>query len=315
MHSSSFQGRDNPSRGKRRFKDDDESGFAKRDRHRARLAPEGASDAADGVTEGDRWSTWDQASPTERGPLPHPAWLVTELGATDTELGVLKTGKEADVFLLRRAVPGTDRSCLLAAKRYRSAEHRQFHRDAEYLDGRRVRESRVNRAMATRTTVGRSLIAQNWAASEFAALSRLYEAGVPVPYPVQITDTEILLEFIGDGDGIAAPRLAELRPAGPDLVALWHQLVSALRTLSGLGLVHGDLSAYNLLVNAGRLYLIDLPQVIDVISHPRGAEFLERDAANVTAWFGARGLADHLAELELSPDDLLADLRYEARLD
>ncbi len=325
MYSSSFQGRNNQSRnnqrhGKWRF-EDDESTFSKRDRHRARLAPEDAHDAADGVSDGDRWSTWDQSSPTERGPLPHPAWLVTELGATDTELGVLKTGKEADVFLLKRGVPGTDRSCLLAAKRYRSAEHRQFHRDAEYLDGRRVRESRINRAMATRTAVGRSLIAQNWAASEFAALCRLHEAGIPVPYPVQITGTEILLEFIGragggnDAGGVAAPRLAEVRPDGPELVALWHQLVSALRMLSGLGLVHGDLSAYNLLVHAGRLVMIDLPQVIDVISHPRGAEFLERDVANVTAWFGARGLADHLPERELGPDDLLADLRYEARLD
>lgn len=68
-----------------------------------------------------RWSTWDQSTPTERGPKPHPKWLVTDLAAVDYELGVLKTGKEADVFLLRRGVPGTDRSCLLAAKRYRDA--------------------------------------------------------------------------------------------------------------------------------------------------------------------------------------------------
>ena len=303
-----------PSRGKRRF-DDDESSYAKRDRHRPRLVAEDAHDAVDGVVDGDRWSTWDQSSPTERGPVPHPRWLVTELAATDTELGILKTGKEADVFLLRRGVPGTDRSCLLAAKRYRSAEHRQFHRDAEYLDGRRVRESRVNRAMAGRTAVGRELIAEQWAIAEFAALCQLHLVGVPVPYPVQILGTEILLEFIGDPEGIAAPRLAETRPSAGDLVSLWDQLVTMLRTMAGLGLAHGDLSAYNLLVHDGRIVMIDLPQVIDVIAHPRGAEFLERDAANVTRWFIARGLRDYPGTLPLDPDDLLPDLRYEARLD
>jgi RIO kinase 1 len=309
----SAYGRSAPSRGKRRF--DDESTYAKRDRHLPRLVAEDAYDAADGVVDGDRWSTWDQSSPAERGPVPHPDWLVTELAATDTELGILKTGKEADVFLLRRGVPGTDRSCLLAAKRYRPAEHRQFHRDAEYLDGRRVRESRVNRAMANRTSVGRELIAQQWASAEFAALCQLHVAGVPVPYPVQILDTEILLEFIGDPDGVAAPRLAETRPSGDDLVALWDQVVSMLRVMAGLGLAHGDLSAYNLLVHDGRIVVIDLPQVIDVVAHPRGAEFLERDAANVSRWFIARGLSDSPAPASLKSEDLLADLRYEARLD
>jgi RIO kinase 1 len=300
-------------RTKRRF--DDEATFAKRDRHFARLAPEDAHDSADGVVEGDRWSTWDQSSPTERGPSPYPGWLVTDLAATDTELGVLKTGKEADVFLLRRGVPGTNSTCLLAVKRYRSAEHRQFHRDSEYLDGRRVRESRVNRAMAARSAVGKAMIAEQWAGAEFAALCQLYSAGVPVPYPVQIIGTEILLEFIGDADGTAAPRLAELRPTGTELIELWDQLTGALRTLARLGLVHGDLSAYNLLVHEGRLVMIDLPQVLDVIAHPRGGEFLERDVANVTNWFAARGLPEYARSVSVHPDDLLSDLRYEARLD
>jgi len=303
-----------PSRGRRRF-DDDESTYAKRDRHRPRLVAEDAHDAVDGVVDGDRWSTWDQSSATERGPVPHPDWLVTELAATDAELGILKTGKEADVFLLRRGVPDTDRSCLLAAKRYRSAEHRQFHRDVEYLDGRRVRESRVNRAMVNRTAVGREMIAEQWATAEFAALCQLHVAGVPVPYPVQILGTEILLEFIGDPDGIAAPRLAETRPSGDDLVTLWDQLVTMLRAMARLGLAHGDLSAYNILLHDDRLVLIDLPQVIDVIAHPRGEEFLERDAANVTRWFISRGLRERSRQLAVDPDDLLADLRYEARLD
>ena len=125
------------------------------------------------------------------------------------QLGVLKTGKEADVFLVRRAVPGTSRSCLLAAKRYRDAAHRQFHRSGGYLEGRRVRESRVNRAVASRSEFGKQAIAGQWASAEFNALISLYNARVPVPYPVQILGTEILLEFIGDADGTGAPRLAE----------------------------------------------------------------------------------------------------------
>ena len=122
-------------RGRRRGKfNDDAPAYAKRDRLLPRLEAEDAADATDGLPEGDRWSTWDQSTPTERGPKPHPKWLVTDLAAVDYELGVLKTGKEADVFLVRRGVPGTDRSCLLAAKRYRSSDHRMFHRDSDYLE-------------------------------------------------------------------------------------------------------------------------------------------------------------------------------------
>jgi len=268
---------------------DDEQSYAKRDRHRPRLQAEDKNEATDGLPEGDRWSTWDHSTPTERGPRPHPSWLVTELAAVDSELGILKTGKEADVYLIRRHVPGTDRSCLLAAKRYRSAEHRQFHRDAGYLEGRRVRESRVNRAVASRSDFGRQAIAGQWASAEFNALIQLYNARVPVPYPVQVTGTEILLEFIGDPDGTAAPRLAETRPEPGDLGRLWHQLVEAMTALAAAGLAHGDLSPYNLLVHRGRLVLIDLPQVVDVIAHPDGRSYLDRDAKNVATWFARLG--------------------------
>jgi RIO kinase 1 len=296
-------------RRKRRF-DDEEPVFAKRDRHRRSLPAEDAHDAVDGLPAGDRWSSWDQPAAGDRGPQPYPRWLVTELAAVDTELGVLKTGKEADVFLVRRGVPGTGRSCLLAAKRYRDPEHRMFHRDSAYREGRRVRESRANRAMAAGSAAGREMIALEWASAEFAALCQLRRAGVPVPYPVQVLGTEIMLEFIGEPDGTAAPRLAETRPAPAVLARLWDQLVQALVTLAGLGLAHGDLSAYNLLVQGGRLVMIDLPQVVDVIAHPRGAQFLDRDAANVARWFTARGLTGAAP----APGELAALLRQEARL-
>jgi RIO kinase 1 len=307
VHDSARQRRNN-----RRF-DDDQPGFAKRDRHRRTLPSLDEIDVADGLNDGGRWSTWDQSTKTERGPRPHPDWLVTDLAATDAELGILKTGKEADVFLLRRGVPETDRSCLLAAKRYRSAEHRLFHRDSEYLEGRRVRESRASRAMANRTAVGREMIAAQWAAAEFSALCRFHLAGVPVPYPVQILGTEILLEFIGTADGTAAPRLAECGLRGADLTGLWHQLVESMATLARLGLAHGDLSAYNLLVHGGQLVIIDTPQVVDVIANPRGGEFLDRDAENVGTWFKARDLRLDGCHIP-RPDDLAAYLRAEARL-
>jgi RIO kinase 1 len=282
--------RTNSKRTRNRF--DDEDTFAKRDRHVKRLATEEtAADQTDGLAPGERWSTWDQSTPTERGPRPHPRWLVTDLAAIDTELGIVKTGKEADVFLIRRAVPiSGGQSCLLAAKRYRDPEHRLFHRDAGYLEGRRTRDTRVTRAAANRTTFGRQAIAGMWAAAEFSALCLLHQAKVPVPYPVQITGTEVLLEFIGDDDGTAAPRLAETRPDDAELADLWDQLVTALVALARRGYAHGDLSPYNLLVRSGTLVMIDLPQVVDVIAHPNGRGFLERDAANVAKWFTARGL-------------------------
>ena len=306
-YSSAYRGEFSARRGKRRF-DDDEPTTAKRVRRRQALPSMSEFDATDGLRNGDRWSTWDQSTPTERGPRPYPDWLVTELAAVDTELGIMKTGKEADVFLIRRGIPGTDRSCLLAAKRYRSGEHRMFHRDSGYLEGRRVRASRENRAMGNRTGFGRQLIAGQWAGAEFGALARLYAAGVPVPYPVQILGTELLLEFIGSADGTAAPRLAETRPAAAELAGLWDQLVQALVALARDGLAHGDMSAYNLLVHDGRLVMIDLPQVVDVIANPRGAWFLDRDAENISRWFAGHGLSG----VRPAPGDLTALLRHDA---
>jgi RIO kinase 1 len=301
-------------RSKQRF--DDETRFEKRERQRRALPSLDEFDITDGLPEGDRWSTWDQPDAGERGPEPYPDWLVTELAAVDSELGILKTGKEADVFLVRRGVPETGPSCLLAAKRYRDAGHRMFHRDSGYTEGRRVRQSRTNRAMASRTAFGREALAGQWARAEFAALVQLQVAGVPVPYPVSVVETEVLLEFIGDADrGTAAPRLAELRPSGALLAALWDQLVEAVVTLARHGLAHGDLSAYNLLVDRERLVMIDLPQVVDVIANPQGAGFLERDAANIAAWFTARGLGGVSPAVSPAPGELGALLRYEARLD
>jgi RIO kinase 1 len=291
-------------RGRRKF-DDDEPDFLKRGRPEPALHQD-----PDLPDTGDRWSTWDGA---QQGPGPLPDWVRTEHGAVDTELGMLKTGKEADVFLVRRAVPGSPQVSMLAAKRYRDGDHRLFHRDAGYLEGRRVRRSREMRAMSNRTSFGKELIAGQWAAAEFGALSHLWRLGrdsglIRVPYPVQLLGTELMLEFIGDWEtGEAAPRLAQVRTDRDGLHDLWQQMTGALSVLARSQLAHGDLSPYNVLVHQGRLVLIDLPQIVDVITNPQGADFLARDVRNVAAWFTARGLA-------VDPEALLERLHYEAGL-
>jgi len=239
--------------------------------------------------DGQRWSTWSSVVKGAHGPEPRPSWVITADAAVDTELGVLKTGKEADVFLIERAVPGVDdQTSLLAAKRYRGREHRNFHRDAGYLEGRTVRRSRDQRAIESRTRYGLQVVAGQWAAAEFTALSALWAIGVPVPYPVQVDGTEILMEFIGNGR-VAAPRLAQVRAEQTELADYFGQVADAMRALAANGQAHGDLSAYNLLVDNGRIVMIDLPQVVDIVSNPNGVEFLQRDCANICTWFASHG--------------------------
>lgn len=239
-----------------------------------------------------RWSTWGACEPLSRGPQPWPDWIITDDSAVDTELGVLKTGKEADVFLLERSAPLDDRSVVLAAKRYRDSSHRTFHRNTAYTEGRKLprKGGREARAMAKSTTFGKSVAAGMWARAEWDALVRLHVAGIPVPYPVQIDGTEILMELVVDGDGAPAPRLAAARPDRILLESLWSQLADAISGLATIGCVHGDLSAYNLLVAGKRLVLIDLPQTVDLFGNPHGMDLLHRDCTNVAGWFRARGL-------------------------
>jgi RIO kinase 1 len=260
----------------------------------------------DDLPDGQRWSTWSSVVKSAHGPEPRPEWVITDDAAVDTELGILKTGKEADVFLVERAVPDvTGRSSsLLAAKRYRSAEHRQFHRDSTYTEGRRVRRSRDARAMAKGTAYGRQASAGQWAQYEFDALSSLWSAGVPVPYPVQIDGSEILMEFI-DVDGVAAPRLAQTRPDPARLRSFFDQLSGAMAVLARRGLAHGDLSPYNVLVQGDRVVIIDLPQVLDIVGNPNGVEYLLRDCRNICSWFVSRGL-------DVDAEELLGELLAQA---
>ena len=247
------------------------------------------------LRDGQRFSTWPAVTPSERGPKPWPSWVITSAAAVDTELGILKTGKEADVFLIERAVPGSP-GVILAAKRYRGREHRDFHRAAAYQEGRKVRRSRDQRAIDRGTTYGAALAAVVWSAAEFTALSRMYERGVAVPYPVQVSGTEMLMEFIGDGL-VAAPRLAQSTATGGELADLFAQVTEILLGFARAGCAHGDLSAYNLLVHHGRVVAIDLPQLVDVVANPNGMALLERDCRNVCDWFTRRGHRSDAGEL------------------
>ena len=264
---------------------------------------------ADELGEGQRWSRWEDLEALMKGPEPRPDWVVTSSGAIDTELGILKTGKEADVFLLERADPhDPDGAVVMAAKRYRDTDHRTFHRAASYTEGRSMKRSRDNRALKRKSTWGKQVAAGEWAVSEWNALRRCWELGLPVPYPVQIDETEILMEWITHSvDGVVdtAPRVAQVRPGPAVVEGYYEQLREALYTLVQAGLVHGDLSPYNTLAAGDRLVIIDLPQMVDLVGNPRGMDFLLRDCTNMCAWFRSRGL-------EVDEQELFGDLMAHA---
>jgi RIO kinase 1 len=257
-----------------------------------------------------RWSTWPAITPSQRGPEPWPDWVVTSAGAIDTELGVVKTGKEADLHLIERFAPGLTpadeplQRTVLAAKRYRTTDHRDFHRSSEYQEGRRTRRSRDTRALEKGSAYGRALAADHWAFAEFDALSRMHEAGAPVPYPVQVDGTELLMEFIGHGT-VAAPRLAQSRDEPAELRPLLEQIVEAMHLFTRAGFVHGDLSPYNLLVHEGRVVVIDLPQIVDAVANPNGVGLLHRDCVNIAEWFTRKRVEVDAEELFV---ELLAEL-------
>ncbi len=221
------------------------------------------------------------------GPEPVPDWVITEDAARQFERGILKTGKEADVHLVERVL-GADRN-VLAAKRYRDVQERNFRNDAKYR--RRTGDRRTDLAMAQGTRLGMGFRAQLWIQTEFDTLSRLWSAGAPVPNPVQMRDNELMLEYLGDEEE-AAPRLVHAT-SGRDreqVADLFRQTADALRIISSCRIVHGDLSVYNLLVWDDRVFVIDFPQAVDPLLNTDGLRLLERDVRNLCKWFDGRGV-------------------------
>jgi len=159
-----------------------------------------------------------------------------------------------------------------------------------------MRNTRDTRAVARGSAYGRAVSAGRWAYAEFVALCSMYELGVPVPYPVQLHGTEILMEFIGEGM-TAAPRLAQLRVSATELADYFDQVSGMMRLMTRAGVAHGDLSAYNLLVHRSRVVVIDLPQLVEIASNPSGMELLHRDCVNVCDWFARKGYERDAEEL------------------
>ena len=240
---------------------------------------------------------WDDAAPADplstypdavHGPDPVPDWVITSGDAVDVEVGILKTGKEGDVHLVERWFG--EQVNLLAAKRYRAPSERIFQRDDTYTEGRVIRDKRLRRAVAAKTDLGRKAETAHWIETELEVLGRLWCEGVAVPYPVQMLGRELMMEFIGSDDGVGAPRLANVRVSAAEARDLFSQAVELMVGITRTGLVHGDLSPYNLLVHDGRLVAIDVPQAIDLAVNPHGVAFLQRDVENVCAWFQRKGV-------------------------
>ena len=192
----------------------------------------------------------------------------------------LKSGKEAAVYLVRC---GGELRC---AKVYKEAEKRSFRQAVVYREGRKDRNSRRARATAKGTRFGREEQESAWRNAEVDALYRLAAAGVRVPRPYNFLDGVLLMELVQDVDGNAAPRLNDLALT-PDVAREYHRMLimQVVRMLCA-GVVHGDLSEYNVLVGGDGPVIIDLPQAVDAAGNNSAQAMLERDVDNLTAYFG-----------------------------
>lgn len=229
-----------------------------------------------------------------------PSWLLDE-PYDETSLGTLKSGKEAEVFLLERRYAGGS-IALLAHKRYRprrpsAGELRElgfnkatlYRHDSTYRAGWFL-SARDRRAVAHKTDHGHDVIERMWPIQEMEMLERAWASGASVPYPVERTDDGVVMEFIGDADA-AAPRLAQAQLSTTELASAWQQLTDSVRRLTTAGLVHADLSAYNVLWWRDRPVIIDFPQAVEFATNADAPELLHRDLANVAGWFARRGLS------------------------
>jgi len=202
-------------------------------------------------------------------------------GMVDTVVRQLKSGKEASVFLVQC---GRELRC---AKVYKGAEHRGFHKLAQYQEGRKARGSRDARAMEKGgSRHGRRQQEEEWKNAEVEALYKLHYAGVRVPKPFSNYAGVLLMELVRDADGNPAPRLNEVTLA-PDQARIWHDfMIRQIVLMLCAGLIHGDLSEYNVLVDVDGPVIIDLPQAVSAATNNSAFAMLERDVNNMRASFG-----------------------------
>lgn len=198
----------------------------------------------------------------------------------DEVLRPLMSGKEASVYVVRC---GDELRC---AKVYKEANKRSFRQAAEYQEGRKVRNSRDARAMAKGSKYGRKGQEDAWQNAEVVALFRLAEAGVRVPKPYDFLNGVLLMELIDDGNGDAAPRLNDVDLTPEDAREFHAFMIGEIVKMLCAGLVHGDLSEFNVLLAPDGPVVIDLPQAVDAAGNNHAFKMLERDVGNMAAYFG-----------------------------
>lgn len=203
-----------------------------------------------------------------------------EDGLIDEVVRPLMSGKEASVYVVRCG------EVLRCAKVYKEADKRGFRQAAKYQEGRKVRNSRDARAMAKGSKYGKREREETWQNAEVAALYRLAAAGVRVPQPYDFLDGVLLMEMIVGDDGDAAPRLNDV-DLHPDDAREFHAfMIGEIVKMLCAGLVHGDLSEFNVLLDGHGPVIIDLPQAVDAAGNNHAFEMLERDVGNMAAYFG-----------------------------
>lgn len=205
--------------------------------------------------------------------------MVTD-GLVDGVIRQLMSGKEAMVYVVQCG----DAVC--CAKVYKEANKRGFHNAVDYTEGRKTRNSRQARAMAKGSRYGRQEQEAAWQRTEVDALHRLAAAGVRVPTPYDFHEGVLLMELVTDEDGEPAPRLNDIA-LSEEVARRYHaDLVRQVVRMLCAGIVHGDLSEYNVLVDCDGPVIIDLPQAIDAAANNNARRMLERDVANLAAYFG-----------------------------
>ena len=201
-------------------------------------------------------------------------------GLIDTVVRQLMSGKEAMVYVVRR---GDETLC---AKIYKEATQRSFRQAVDYTENRKVKNSRQARAMAKGTRFGRQAAEAAWQSAEVDALYRLAAAGVRVPKPHNFWDGVLLMELVTDSQGDAAPRLNDVAFTPEEARAHHSTLLKEVVRMLCAGVVHGDLSEFNILLAADGPVIIDLPQAIDAAGNNHAPRMLLRDVANLRDFFG-----------------------------
>jgi RIO kinase 1 len=201
-------------------------------------------------------------------------------GVIDEVLRSLKSGKEATVYLVRS---GTSTRC---AKVYRNMAQRSFQKRTQYQEGRKVRGSRQARAMSKSTQFGRKEQEAAWKNAEVDALYQLTAAGVRVPRPYGYFDGVLIMELVADADGDPAPRLGEVELSAETAREYHRFLIRQVVRMLSLGLIHGDLSEFNVLVSPDGPVIIDLPQAVNAAGNNAARAMLERDVNNLRASLG-----------------------------